>query len=172
MPNPFKSLLEVLVKADVQFILIGGVAANLHGSARATFDLDLLYDRSPQNFAALVAALSPLNPYLRGAPPGLPFRLDEKTLANGLNFTLTTSVGDLDLFGEVPGGGTYENLLPNSIRIELGGLKIRCATLDQLIFLKNAAGRPKDFESVAELKAIQEERESARQAEEGDSRER
>jgi predicted nucleotidyltransferase len=168
MPNPFKSLLEVLVRADVQFILIGGVAANLHGSARATFDLDLLYARSSRNFAALVTALSPLNPYLRGAPPGLPFRFDETTLANGLNFTLTTQLGDLDLLAEVPGGGTYESLLCGSTWIDLGDLKIRCATLEQLIFLKNAAGRPKDFESVAELKAIQEEIAAKERKERGD----
>jgi predicted nucleotidyltransferase len=85
--------------------------------------------------------------------------LDEKTLANGLNFTLTTALGDLDLLGEVAGGGTYENLLGSSMWLEIDGLRIRCATVDQLISLKNAAGRPKDFESVAELKAIKQERE-------------
>jgi predicted nucleotidyltransferase len=159
MPNRFKSLLEVLAQADVQFILIGGVAANLHGSARATFDIDIVYARSKGNLAAIAAALSPLAPYLRGAPPGLPFTLDEKTLANGLNFTLTTTLGDLDLMGEVAGGGTYEKLLLASMWTEIDGLRIRCATLEQLIFLKNAAGRPKDFESVAELRAIKEERE-------------
>ncbi len=159
MPNRFKSLLETLAHADVQFILIGGVAANLHGSARATFDIDIVYARSKKNFAAITSALSPLAPYLRGAPPGLPFRLDEKTLANGLNFTLITTLGDLDLLGEVAGGGTYENLLTDSTWTEIDGLRIRCATLDQLIFLKNAAGRPKDFESVAELLAIKEEQE-------------
>jgi hypothetical protein len=159
MSNRFKSLLETLAHADVQFILIGGVAANLHGSARATFDIDILYARSTKNFAALASALAPLAPYLRGAPPGLPFRLDEKTLANGLNFTLTTVLGDLYLLGEVAGGGTYDNLLTNSMWTEIDGLRIRCATLDQLIFLKNAAGRPKDFESVAELLAIKEEQE-------------
>jgi predicted nucleotidyltransferase len=159
MPNRFKSLLEVLAQADVQFILIGGVAANLHGSARATFDIDIVYARSKENLAAIASALAPLAPYLRGAPPGLPFRLDEKTLANGLNFTLTTTLGDLDLMGEVAGGGNYEKLLLASMWTEIDGLRIRCATLEQLIFLKNAAGRPKDFESVAELRAIQEERE-------------
>ena len=157
MPSRFKSLLEILTQADVQFILIGGVAANLHGSARVTFDIDVVYARSKKNLAAIASALSPLTPYLRGAPPGLPFRLDEKTLASGLNFTLSTAMGDLDLFGEVAGDGTYENLLAKSMWTEIDGLRIRCATLDQLIFLKNAAGRPKDFESVAELLAIKQE---------------
>jgi len=56
MPNRFKSLLEILAQADVQFILIGGVAANLHGSARATFDIDIVYARSRKNFAAITSA--------------------------------------------------------------------------------------------------------------------
>jgi predicted nucleotidyltransferase len=159
MPNRFKALLEVLAQADVQFILIGGGAANLYGSARVTFDIDIVYARTAKNLAAIASALLPLAPYLRGAPSGLPFRLDEETLANGLNFTLTTPLGDLDLWGEVAGGGTYEGLVKNSIRVEIDDLKIRCATVDQLIILKNAAGRPKDFESVAELRAIPEERE-------------
>lgn len=158
MANRFESLLAALVENKVEFILIGGVAANLHGSGRATFDLDVIYARSRTNFSAIVSALGPLAPYLRGAPPGLPFRLDERTLANGLNFTLTTSLGDLDLLGEVVGGGTYEAVLPGSISIEINSMQIRCASLEQLITLKSAAGRPKDFEALAELRAIQDER--------------
>ena len=158
MANRFESLLTALVENKVAFILIGGVAANLHGSGRATFDLDLIYERSRTNFSAIVSALGSLAPYLRGAPPGLPFRLDERTLANGLNFTLTTSLGDLDLLGEVVGGGTYENLLPGSVYIQISSMQIRCASLEQLISLKSAAGRPKDFEVLAELRAIQIER--------------
>jgi len=158
MANRFEALLTTLVENKVEFILIGGVAANLHGSGRATFDLDLLYARSGRNFSAIVSALGPLNPYLRDAPPGLPFRFDEKTLGNGLNFTLTTSLGDLDLLGEVVGGGIYEAILPGSILIEINSMQIRCASLEQLIALKSAAGRPKDFEALAELRAIQDER--------------
>ena len=158
MANRFEVLLTSLVDKEVEFILIGGVAANVHGAARATFHLDVLYSRSRKNFAAIVSAVSPLNPYLRVAPPGLPFRFDEKTLASGLNFTLTTSLGDLDLLGEVVGGGTYESVLPGSISIEISSRKIRCVSLEQLISLKSAAGRPKDFEGLAELRAIQDAR--------------
>ena len=158
MANRFESLLAALVENKVEFILIGGVAANLHGSGRATFDLDLIYARSHTNFSAIVSALGSLAPYPRGAPPGLPFQLDERTLANGLNFTLTTSLGDLDLLGEVAGGGTYESLLPGSVYIQISSMQIRCASLEQLISLKGAAGRPKDFEALAELRAIQIER--------------
>jgi len=101
----FSKLLRVLLDGAVEFILVGGVAGSLHGAARATYDVDVVYRRSPENLSRLVAALAPYGPYLRGAPAGLPFFFDVQTLGQGLNFTLTTSVGDLDLLGEVTGGG-------------------------------------------------------------------
>jgi hypothetical protein len=154
----FQTLLECLCRENVQFVLIGGVAANLHGSGRVTFHLDIVYSRTEENFTALVAALAPLQPYLRGAPPGLPFRWDTRTLKAGLNFTLTTSLGALDLLAEVPGGGTFSALAAKAQWFDFGPIKVRCANLEQLIELKVAAGRPKDFESVAELRAIQQEK--------------
>ena len=83
----YKNLLTLLVRDGVQFVVVGGVAAVAHGSARTTEDLDVVYGRSSSNIKRLVEALSPTNPYLRGAPPGLPFKFDEKTVTNGLNFT-------------------------------------------------------------------------------------
>src|SRR5262249_33587960 len=106
----------------------------------------------------LVRALSPYQPYLRGAPAGLPFRWDEITLVNGLNFTLTTSIGDVDLLGEFSGGGNYEQLFPFTFEVSLFGQTCRCVHLEKLIQLKRAAGRPKDLEAIAELQAILEER--------------
>jgi hypothetical protein len=94
---------------------------------------------------------------LRGAPPGLPFRWDGDTIRQGLNFTLTTRAGDLDLLGEATGGGTYEALLPHSERREVGALDCRFVNLETLIRLKRAAGRPKDLERIAELEALRQE---------------
>ena len=85
-------------------------AAIAHGSARLTSDVDIVYSRHAENIRNLVAALQNHQPYLRGAPPDLPFRWDEQTVKNGLNFTLTTSLDDLGLLGEVTGGGSYEEL--------------------------------------------------------------
>ena len=110
----FGRLLEALATHDVHYIIIGGFAATAHGSAFLTVDLDVVYDRSATQVQRLVAALRPLSPYLRGAPPGLPFTLDAETIVRGLNFTLRTSAGDLDLLGEAAGGGTYEALLPHT----------------------------------------------------------
>ena len=143
-----------LVGAHIDFILIGGKAAILHGSARVTFDTDIVYDRSKANLERLAVFLKPHQPYLRGAPPGLPFVLDFPALRNGLNFTLTTSLGDLDLLGEVIGGGGYRDLLPHSFDVEAFNVKFKCVDLPTLIKLKRAAGRPKDFESLAELQAL------------------
>jgi predicted nucleotidyltransferase len=154
----FAGLLRIITTAGVEFILIGGVAATVHGSARLTRDVDVVYRRTDDNHRRLVAALSPVSPYLRGAPPGLPFVWDVETIRRGLNFTLTTSLGDLDLLGEVAGGGTYENLLAQSSALELYGMSVRCVDLSALIRLKRAAGRPRDLEVVAELEALREER--------------
>ena len=157
----FRRLLEALVNENVEFVIIGGVAATAHGSAHITVDLDIVYRRTPENLKRLAAALDALQPYLRGAPPGLPFRLDAETLRRGLNFTLRTTAGDLDLIGEAAGGGTYEALLPRSETRELFGLEVRFVDLEMLIQLKRAAGRPKDLERVAELEVLREERDRA-----------
>jgi predicted nucleotidyltransferase len=157
----FAALLKLLAESKIEFIVIGGVAASTHGSARSTNDLDVVYARNPDNVARLAAGLAPLSPYLRGAPPGLPFRLDAETIRHGLNFTLTTSLGWLDLLGEVTGGGRYEDLLPNCIRIRVHGVDCLCLNLEKLIEVKRAAGRPKDFDAIAELEALREEREKA-----------
>jgi hypothetical protein len=153
-----EAALRVLAHGGVEFIVVGGVAARAHGSARLTNDLDVLYRRTPENIASLVTALEGHGPYLRGAPRGLPFRWDAATIERGLNFTLTTSFGDLDLLGEIVGGGGYGALVADSTAIAVFGVEVRCLNLDRLIHVKRAAGRPKDLEVIAELEALLEER--------------
>jgi predicted nucleotidyltransferase len=153
----FKALLRALTDGGVEFILIGGAAATVHGSARLTRDVDVVYRRTPENIARLAAALTPYQPYVRGAPPGLPFRWDVATIARGLNFTLVTQLGDVDLLGEIVGGGGYDALLPSTSVVRAFDIACRCLNLDRLIEVKRAAGRPKDFEALAELEAILEE---------------
>lgn len=106
-----KRILTLLNNLSVQYIVIGGVAMVAHGSARATFDLHLCYERSKENISALSQALKPVHARLRGAPEDLPFVFDEKTIKAGLNFTLATDLGDLDLLGEISGLGFYADVL-------------------------------------------------------------
>ena len=116
--------------------------------------MDFVYARNRANVGRLVAVLRPHAPYLRGAPPGLLFEWNEATIERGLNFTLTTAIGDIDLLGEIAGGGDYRALLPHSIEVELFGCRCRCLDLPGLIRVKGAAGRPKDLEALAELEAL------------------
>lgn len=152
-----EQLLAALSDAGVEFIIVGGVAARAHGSSRLTDDVDISYARTPANLARLVKALAPLDPYLRGAPPGLPFDWSVATLTAGLNFTLTTSAGAIDLLGEIIGGGQYPDLLPRTITITIFGRDVQLLDLPWLIRVKRAAGRPKDLEVIAELEVLQDE---------------
>lgn len=151
----FADLLRFLASGGVEFVLVGGVAATAHGSARSTQNVDVVYSRHKGNLEKLAKALQPHRPYLRGAPPGLPFRFDVETLNAGLNFTLTTDLGWIDLLGEILGGGRYEDLAPLSVPIEVFGVTCQLLSLETLIRVKKAAGRPKDFEAVAELEILQ-----------------
>jgi predicted nucleotidyltransferase len=153
-PVDIKALLQKLTEHGVEFVLIGGVAGVAHGAARVTFDLDVVYRRTSKNYERLVAALSTLSPYLRGAPAGLPFRWDVPTIERGLNFTLTTTIGPIDLLGEVTGGGEYEDLFPDAIMANAFGHTCRVIDLASLIRTKRAAGRPKDIEAIAELELL------------------
>jgi hypothetical protein len=155
--SDLQRLLRALYDPGAELILCGGVAAVAHGSARLTQDIDVIYRRSAENLDRIVGALAPHHPYLRGAPPGLPFRLDRETLLRGLNFMLTTDLGDIDLLGEIVGGGGYEALAPQAIQLSVFGMSLRCLSLEQLIRAKRAAGRPKDLEVIAELEAIRDE---------------
>lgn len=159
MAARFEAVADLLCAAEIRFIIIDGWAAVLFGSPRSTLDVDVVYARDRENIRKLAHALKPYAPYLRGGPPGLPFVFDEKTIRNSLNLTLTSDkLGDFDLLGEVTGGGTYEQLLPFTTEITAFGHTCRCVTLERLIQLKRAAGRPKDLEAIAELQAILEER--------------
>lgn len=150
----FRELLARLTHARVEFVVIGGVAVIVHGHARATVDLDICYARSPENIERLAAALAPIHPRLRGAPPELPFIWDARTLRNGLNFTLVTDEGELDLLGEVTGLGNYGDIALRATELELYGATVRVLALDDLIRSKAAAGRAKDLVDLEALRVL------------------
>lgn len=145
------AIVRLLTENQVEFVVVGGMAMIAHGSAHLTKDLDICYNRTPDNLAALVSALAPLHPYLRGAPSGLPFKVDVPTLQAGLNFTFMTDYGDLDLLGEVSGVGDYSRVLAQSSEELMFGMKVHVLSIDGLIAAKKAAGRNKDHGHLLEL---------------------
>jgi predicted nucleotidyltransferase len=147
-------LAELLAKHGVEYIVIGGQAEILHGSARTTEDIDLCYRRTKENLTRLADALRVLKPSLRGAPPDLPFILDAKTLEMGSNFTLSTHLIDLDLLGYVEPLGGYDEVKNNAVRFMSRGLELWTISLDDLLRVKLHINRPKDQESIAQLRAI------------------
>lgn len=157
----FSILIPLLVQSGIRFILVDGAAAVAHGSARFTNDLDIVCERTTDNMQRIIDGLKPYAPYLRGAPPGLPFQWEINTIQAGLNFTLTTALGNIDLLGEITGGGSFEDLVRHSSTIEIFGVSCLCLNLPKLIDVKRAAGRPKDLEVIAELESILEEKDGS-----------
>ena len=163
----YRALLKALSEHDVEYIIIGGAAMVLQGSSYTTEDLDILYERSLENCGRLANALVPFSPKLRveGLPEGLEAPLDGKSIRHGLNFTLTTTVGDFDIFGEIAGVGKYHEALAYADESELinGISPIKVLSPAGLIAAKRAAGRPKDLAAIPELEAIEELRRTAEQ---------
>jgi hypothetical protein len=153
-PTP---LLELLLRHEVDFVVVGGLAAAAHGSGRATFDLDIAYARENTNLERLTDALREAGAKLRGAPPDVPFLLDAETLARGANFTFGTRFGSLDILGDPPGAPTYRELQDAATPVQIRGVTIFVASLDHMIAMKEAAGRPHDKAVAAELRAISDE---------------
>jgi hypothetical protein len=149
-----KLIVETLVDQGVAFVVVGGVARVAHGAVRNTFDLDICYARDGANLQRLVRALVPSHPSLRGAPPGLPFLWDAETLRRGLNFTLDTDIGPLDLLGEVAGVGGYNEARAGALVTQAFGVSCAVLSLPKLIAAKRAAGRAKDVEALHELEAL------------------
>ena len=149
-----EDLLKELHRLEVDFVIIGGMAAVAHGSAYLTLDLDLCYSRKAENLTKLADALAPFHPILRGAPSDLPFNLDSRTIKSGLNFTLTTDLGDVDLLGEVAGLGGYGEVISFSEELEIYGICCKVLTLEGLIKNKRIVGRAKDLRLLPELEAL------------------
>jgi hypothetical protein len=156
MATDFRRFLERLADHEVQFVIVGGVALVLHGSARVTQDLDICYARDVDNLERLSTALADVSPTLRGAPADLPFTLDEPTLTAGLNFTLRTTIGDIDLLGEVSGVGGYRDVSASANTQTVYGRQVLVMSLDALERAKRAAGRLKDLPDLAEIRILRE----------------
>lgn len=148
-------LLGQLVAGDVDFVVIGGIAAIAHGSAHFTQDLDIVYAPDEENLDRLGRVLVTLDARLRGVTDDVPFVPDGRTLRRTRVLTLETPIGLVDLLAEPDGAPGYEELKAHAIPATLAGVTVRIASLEDLIAMKKAAGRPKDLVAVEELEAIQ-----------------
>jgi hypothetical protein len=156
----FEQAVQVLCDAEVDFIIIGGVAAMLHGSASVTNDLDIFYSRAKLNLKKLKEALAPFHPRPRGFPHDLPFVWDEASIRNSTVLTLKTDLGYVDLLAEVAGLGTYEEIKARSKITEAFDRRVALLDLRSLIEAKRAAGRNKDLLVLPELESLLESEET------------
>ncbi len=148
------SMLEGLIDADVEFVVIGGVAARTHGSPRITEDLDICYSTTSSNLDRLAELLLSWNAYPRGVELGLPFIMDRRTLTTNPILTLTTNEGALDLLDIVEGVGDFKAVRGESIFVDGGHIQFLALDLPGLVKAKKAAGRPKDLDQLPELEAL------------------
>ena len=150
-------LVEVIItlaRHDVDFVVIGGMAIRTHGSSYLTQDLDICYSRDRENLKKIVEALAHAKPRPRGIPADFPFVWDVATLYNGTNFTLETTLGDIDMLGEVKGVGIYHDAVNESVVVDVDGYKVNVLSIDGLIRAKTEAGREKDVPGLKELYAL------------------
>lgn len=150
-------ILERFARAGVDFVVIGGIAGGIHGSAFGTFDVDLAYSRERENLQRIVDVLRSMGATLRGAPPNVPFQLDARTLEAGGNCTFSTSLGSVDLLAYPAGAPPYERLRDEATVIEVRGHPVHIASLDHLIAMKEAAGRPRDKLMATEYRTLSDE---------------
>lgn len=154
-------ILHLLNEHAVRFVVVGGIAAQLHGSPSATFDLDITPAADLPNLDRLAAVLRDLAATLRGASPDLPFRLEGKTLARGNVFTFDCEAGAFDILLRPEPDLDYERLLRNAVPMALDGVPVHVAAIDDLMRMKRAAGRPKDRVELEILGALREEMDRA-----------
>jgi hypothetical protein len=145
------ALVGALAAAAVDFVVIGGVAVVVQASPRFTRDLDICYATNAANLERLGALLVSLEAKLRGVEEDVPFAPDARTLRRAQTLTLSTRDGDLDLLVDPPGSPGYAALRRRADVVDLDGVSVRIASLEDLIAMKRAAGRPQDKIDVESL---------------------
>lgn len=152
-PLDLRELLAVLDRHAVAYTIIGGVAVQVHGHRRTTKDLDIVPAPGAQNFRRLAAALEELDAHPRDLP-GAPRPSAEQLSAAPVVPPLVTRHGELHVLNDVPGAAPYDELRNRALIIELGGVELAIAGLDDVIAMKRAAGRPADLADIAVLTAV------------------
>lgn len=135
-------LLTALVAAEIEFIVVGGMAAVLHGAPITTHDLDIVHRREPANVRKLLELLGSLNAGQRGDPRRLP--PTESALLGDGQLTLGTALGPLDVLCELVHGEGYDELIDRTVTFTDGATKFRVLELEALIEIKRRTDRAKD----------------------------
>lgn len=159
--NAFDPLgaLESLLSHDVDFVLIGGLAARLHGSPTVTDDLDISYRKDRGNLERFAACLKTMHARLHLPDPGevVDIELDWRMLQAADNFTLTTDFGAFDCLALPAGIESYDELVSRAVEMDLESVHIKVASIDDLMAMKTAAGRRKDLIELEILAALKDE---------------
>ena len=152
-PLDAPTIFAILDAHQVEYVLIGGYAAGLHGSTRITTDVDVTPDRTDRNLSRLAAALRELGGGIRvdDLEEGLPFDTSAETLATTKTLNLRTPHGDIDLTFEPDGTDGYPDLVRDARPLTIGTVHVLIASLADIIRSKTAAGRPKDLLALPEL---------------------
>lgn len=155
-----RGILGALVQDGVEFLVIGGVAVGYHGHVRATKDVDVVPAPDPANLARLARTLERLDAEIEGAEEfqsgELPDPLDPEVLALGGNWVLRTRLGRLDIMQWIGDEALWETLSPAAIGDEIGGLPVKMVSYDDLVKLKEQAGRPEDVIDLERLRQARE----------------
>lgn len=155
VPTEFLKAIKLMMDSGIRFVIIGGVAMRIQGAAHTTDDIDFSYARDADSFPGLIDIMNKNHVRLRNVPADLPFFFDLRTLRNTQNFTLITDAGDIDLLAEPAGIDSFDGLWERATIEEIAGMNVRVATIDDLIAMKRAAGRPKDKQHILELLDLQ-----------------
>jgi predicted nucleotidyltransferase len=156
--DPLFQILKRLTDHQVEYVLVGGMAAVVHGSSVVTRDVDVCAPLDLANLERIVRALQGLNPRFRFRPDKMPLFDEPARLVGFRNINLITEWGVIDILGEVSGLGAYHKLVPRSQAIDLAGFKCRLLDLDALIIAKRSAGREKDLIGLRHLEVIKKHR--------------
>lgn len=148
----FRELLRLLKEAQLEFVVVGGLAAVLHGAAEPTRDLDVCIRLSPETWTKVHAMLAPLHPRFALTPDRRPIELTAEEMTAFNNLYVITDLGRIDFLGEVPPLGPIDSL--HTLAVQVDDLELRVLTIDDLITVKEHIHRPKDLEVAAELRAI------------------
>jgi hypothetical protein len=152
------ALIDALLSGEVEFIVVGGASAIMHGALAMTQDLDIVHSRAPANVARLATVLDRLDALVRD-PGQRRLRPQAAHLAGRGQLNLITKLGPLDLLGRLHDGRGYDQLLPHSEVLSDGNRRVRVVDLPTLIEIKTSAGRAKDRVVVPMLLALLRERE-------------